>query len=61
LQQLLGPYVKVLAPVAQQIGPEFHQMMRAIVVALDGVAKPIAAVLHLVVDAVSPQLLVSCC
>jgi hypothetical protein len=60
LQQLLGPYLKVLAPIARQIGPEFHQIMRAILVALDRVAKPIAPVLHMMVDAVSPQLLVSC-
>jgi hypothetical protein len=60
LQQLLGPYLKVLSPIAQQIGPEFHQILRAIVVTLDGVAKPIASVLHMMVDAVSPQLLVSC-
>jgi hypothetical protein len=61
LQQLFGPYLKVLAPIAQQIGPEFHQIMRVIVAALDGLAKPIAPLLHLLVDAVSPQLLVSCC
>jgi hypothetical protein len=61
LQQLLAPYLKVLAPIAQQIGPEFHQIMRVIVAALDSLARRLTPLLHRLVDAVPPQLLVRCC
>lgn len=60
LQQLLAPYLKVLTPIAQQIGPEFHKIMRALVVALDNVARPFGPLLHRMVDPLLPQLLVRC-
>lgn len=58
LQQLLEPYLKLLAPAAQQIGPEFHQITGAVVVALSGLARPFGPLLHQLADTVSPHMLV---
>ncbi|WIA20475.1 hypothetical protein OEZ85_004880 [Tetradesmus obliquus] len=56
LQQLLAPYLKFLTPIAQQIGPEFHKIMRALVAALDNLARPLGPLLHRLVDPLLPQL-----
>lgn len=61
LQQLLAPYLKFLTPIAQQIGPEFHKIMRALVAALDNLARPLGPLLHRLVDPLLPQLQVRCC